>query len=192
MAAAEAKGYSVSAPDLPGHGEQPALRGAVVARLARLCEPGIALRGSSFGAYLALHLAAAPDVGVGAVVAIAPTSEKVILERYRAWDARIDAKAFESWLRRRDVHEAVTRIRCPVLYVIARDDERISVRDVERLHELTPRSELVILECGGHAGPSHDPGVHELTLSWLDGALAGPNIGGGGLCPPERHRGKRA
>ena len=171
VAAAEARGYSVAAPDLPGHGGQTALRGAVVARLARLCEPGIVLRGSSFGAYLVLHLAAVPSAGVAAVVAIAPTSEALILERYRAWDARVDGPSFEAWLRKHDVYEAVTRIRCPVLYVHARDDERIPLTHVQRLHELTPRSELVVLECGGHTEPPHDPAVHELTLSWLEGAL---------------------
>ncbi len=170
---ARGRGYRLLSPDLPGHGElgQVPLGGGDVDFVRRLCDPWTVLRGSSWGAFLALHAASA-DENVRAVIAIAPTSERLIAERWPEWNARVDAAALERFLAEHDVYEAAARIEAPVLYVIARDDERIALANVERLAAVTPRSELVVLDAGGHAGPSHDRAVHRLTLDWLERRLS--------------------
>jgi pimeloyl-ACP methyl ester carboxylesterase len=167
VAAAVSRGFETVAPDLPGHGDESPLSEGVLHWVIAQIEPDTALRGSSLGAFLALQTAAA-DERVAAVVALAPTTEQLILERYPEWPARVDGPSLEAWLRGRDVLAAAAKIACPVLYVHARDDERIPPEISERLHDLTPCSELVVLDSGGHSGPAHDPTVHELTLDWLE------------------------
>jgi pimeloyl-ACP methyl ester carboxylesterase len=105
------------------------------------------------------------------VVAIAPTADDLVLERFRGWDAAVDAASFETFVRSRNTYDAARRISCPVLYPHARDDDRIPLAHVERLRELTPTSELVVLEQGGYAGPPHDPDVQVLILDWLRARL---------------------
>jgi pimeloyl-ACP methyl ester carboxylesterase len=175
VAAAVRRGLAAVAPDLLGHGSlrtQP-LDGTILQHVRGHWSPGAAVLGHSFGGYLALQLAA-EEPAVSAVVAFAPTADDLVLERFRGWDAVVDEDAFEAFVRSRDTYAGVRRIRCPVLYVHARDDDRIPLEHVERLHELTPRSELVVLESGGHAGPPHDPRVHELVLDWLARAAQPP------------------
>ena len=174
VAAAERRGLRAAAPDLLGHGSlrgRP-LDGAILEHVRGSWAPGDALIGHSFGGYLALQLAA-EEPAVSAVVAFAPTADELVLERFRSWDAVVDEDSLEAFVRSRKTHAAVARIRCPVLYVHARDDDRIPLAHVERLHELTPRSELVVLESGGHSGPPHDPSVQELALDWLEGRISG-------------------
>ena len=165
--AVEARGGKTCGIDLLGHGEN---RGdafdAPGAYVHSYISPDEVLWGVSLGGYAVLHAAADNDV-VPAVIAIAPTTEAIILERMHTWGVRIHPR-FPEALEQSDVFEAVTRIACPVLYVHARDEERIPLAVSERLHALTPRSELVVLESGGHSGPAHDPAVHELTLDWLE------------------------
>jgi pimeloyl-ACP methyl ester carboxylesterase len=169
VAAAQRRGIAAIAPDLLGHGprrDRP-LDGTILDWVRRSWSPGDALVGHSFGGYLALQLAI-EEPSVAAVVAIAPTADKLVLERFRGWDAVVDADSFEAFVRSRATYEAAPRIRCPVLYVHARDDDRIPLAQVERLHELTPGSELIVLEEGGHAGPPHDSKVQELVFDWLE------------------------
>ncbi len=162
---AKARRYRVLAPNLPQLDE------SIVDWVRHVCAPETVLRGSSLGAYLALH-AAVLDENIAVVIAIAPTSEGLIRERFGEWGMPVTEWSWLRFLDEHDLFEAVTRIRVPVLYVHARDDERIPLAHSERLHELTAGSELVVVENGGHAGPSHDPAVHELTLDWLDRVLA--------------------
>ena len=166
VAAVQARGWTASGLDLLGHGEYEAEPfGDPVGWVSSHADPSACLWGASLGAYSVLHAAAlSPHC---AVVAIAPTTEATIRERMDTWGVRIHPH-FREWLDSRDIAQAVPRIRCPVLYVHARDDERIPLAVSEQLHELTPRSELVVLESGGHSGPAHDPAVHELTLGWLE------------------------
>src|SRR5207248_2932193 len=124
--------------------------------------PGDQLWGVSLGAYAVLHVAA-DERFVDAVVAIAPTTEEIIRERMAGWGVKVDYR-FREELASADVFEAVTRIACPVLYVHARDDERIPLAVSKRLHAATPNSELIVLDSGGHSGAAHDPAVHALTL----------------------------
>lgn len=165
---ARARGFDATCPDLPGHGSNTAALDAGLLEWAesRVAGPTL-LRGSSLGGWLVLHLAARSDA-VRAVVAIAPTSEPLMLERFPSWEADVDAPSFRTLLEGLDVDAAAAAIRVPVLYVHARDDERIPLAHTERLHGLTRGSELVALDAGGHSGPSHDRAVHELTLDWLD------------------------
>jgi pimeloyl-ACP methyl ester carboxylesterase len=173
VAAAERRGLAAVAPDLLGHGSlraQP-LDGTILQHVRGHWSPGAALVGHSFGGYLALQLAA-EEAAVSAVVAFAPTADELVLERFRSWDAVVDEDSLEAFVRSRETHAAVARIRCPVLYVHARDDDRIPLAHVERLHQLTAWSELVVLESGGHAGPPHDPAVQDLVLDWLESGIS--------------------
>jgi pimeloyl-ACP methyl ester carboxylesterase len=167
VAAVHARGDYVLALDLLGHGknrDDPFLD--PFGWVGHHCD-GICLWGVSLGGYIALHVAAQRRDYVDAVVAIAPTTEAIIRERMDTWGVEIDP-SFREQIEPADVFQVVQRIACPVLYVHARDDERIPLAVSERLHGLTPRSELVVLDSGGHSGPAHDPAVHELTLDWLE------------------------
>lgn len=167
VAAAEARGHAVEAPDLPGHGARRSepLDDRVLEQLRPLVGPDVALVGHSFGGYLALRLAG--EAAAAAVVAFAPTADALVARRFRGWDAEVDAAAFAPWLAAHDGYAAAAALRCPVLYVHARDDDRIPLAHVERLHRLTPRSRLVVTDSGGHSGPPHDPVCHALALDWL-------------------------
>src|SRR5262249_23294758 len=147
--AARTHGFDPVTPELPGHGEASPLDEGILHWVSGCLEAGTVLRGGSLGAFVSLHAAAADD-RVPARVAIAPTTEPLVLERYPQWPVRVDGPSFEAWLRGRDIFESVLWIGCPVLYVHARDDEQIPVSVSERLHAATPRSELVVLDSGGH------------------------------------------
>jgi pimeloyl-ACP methyl ester carboxylesterase len=166
QAAAEARGWHAFGLDLLGHGEyRNDAFGDPAGWIQRYVSPEESLWGVSLGAYGALH-AAADEPDVNAVIAIAPTTETIIRERMDSWGVQIDP-SFRAQVDASDIFEAVNRIACPVLYVHARDDKRVPLAVSERLHALTPQSELVVLKSGGHSGPAHDPAVHELTLDWL-------------------------
>ena len=143
-AAVEARGGYAYGLDLLGHGQyrNEPFRDPV-GWVNSHADPSTSLWGVSLGAYAVLHAAALSPVR--AVVAIAPTTEALIRERMDGWGVEI-APSFREQLEQLDVFEAVTRIACPVLYVHARDDERIPLEISERLHAATPQSELVVLE----------------------------------------------
>jgi pimeloyl-ACP methyl ester carboxylesterase len=123
-AAAGARGFGVLAPALRGfpvpsaslRRARPSAEAAIGDRklderildwLRVVAEGAIAIRGVSFGAYLALHLAASPPFVP--VVALAPTSEAFVRARFRGWGANVDADSFERFLAARDVHQAAAR-----------------------------------------------------------------------------------
>jgi uncharacterized protein len=149
--------------------------------LPEVDERRIAVRGSSMGGLLAIHVGAvAPQVA--AVVAICPASERMLLEDVRkvarggpprpgsALEAmRIDAPGLAAWLEEHDVRDAIERLGDkPVMLVHARDDEVIPYGFSEELYEHArePRR-LLLLEGGNHRSAQHDAEVQGETLRWL-------------------------
>src|SRR5919108_3882370 len=147
--------------DNRGHGEtEGALGPGVIADLQRLVrfvaerpevdERRIAVRGSSMGGLLAIHLGAESD-DVAAVVAICPAAEWMLAADVgRAAEGRparpgsaidsmrIDAAGLLAWLDGHDVADAVERLGKPLLLVHARGDEVVPVEHSEQLRERAP------------------------------------------------------
>src|SRR5262249_44766926 len=109
-----------------------------VAEHPEVDERRIAVRGSSMGGLLAIHLGAASDA-VAAVVAICPASERMLLETVRPVAAgrppprgtylesmRIDAPALAAWLEEYEIGDAVERLAGkPLLLIHAKGDEQV-------------------------------------------------------------------
>jgi uncharacterized protein len=185
-------GFAALTFDNRGHGETEGELGARVAgdiqRLVRMLAERpevdgdrIALRGSSMGGLLALHVAAvSPEVA--AVVAICPASEQMLLGDIRrvargepppAGSAlesmRIDAAALVAWLGEHDVHQVVELIGSkPLMLVHARGDEVVPHELSEELYErAADPKRLLLLDGGYHRSAQHDPEIQGETLRWL-------------------------
>jgi uncharacterized protein len=141
----------------------------------------IALRGSSMGGLLALHVAAvSPEVA--AVVAICPASEQMMLEdmhRVARGEAppagsalqsiRADAAGLVPWLEEHDVRQVVELIGSkPLMLVHARGDEVVPYALSQELHEHAAEPKrLLLLEGGDHRSAQHDAEIQGETLRWL-------------------------
>jgi uncharacterized protein len=191
--AAQSHGFVALTFDNRGHGESEGkLSGRAVADVRRLVRAlaerpevnrqRIALRGSSMGALLALHAAAASE-DVKAVVAICPPAEEMMLddlrpvargERPRPGSALetmdVDAKGLVAWLEEHDVRETVELLASkPLMFVHARDDEVIPHEFSEELYDRASEPKrLLLLEGGNHRSAQHDPEVQGETLRWLE------------------------
>jgi uncharacterized protein len=190
--AALAHGFAVLTFDNRGHGETegdlgPAVLGDMQ-RLVRLLadrpevdESRIAVRGSSMGGLLAIHLAAATE-SVAAVVAICPAAEWMLIEDVRRVAdgqpppagsyleaMRIDARALVAWLGEHTVADAVDRLGSrPLLLIHARGDESIPVSHSEELYARAAEPKrLLVLEGGDHRSAQHDAEVQGESLRWL-------------------------
>jgi fermentation-respiration switch protein FrsA (DUF1100 family) len=190
--AAVAHGFAVLTFDNRGHGETEGELGPAVLgdmqRLVRLLadrpeveEGRIAVRGSSMGGLLAIHLAAATE-SVAAVVAICPAAEWMLIEDVRKiakgepappgsyLDAmRIDAPALVAWLEEHTIADAVERLGArPLLLIHARGDETVPVAHTEELFTRAAEPKrLLVLEGGDHRSAQHDAEVQGESLRWL-------------------------
>ena len=190
--AALAHGFAALTFDNRGHGETEGELGPAVLgdmqRLVRLLadrpevdEGKIAVRGSSMGGLLAIHLAAATE-SVSAVVAICPAAEWMLIDDVRKiangepappgsyLDAmRIDARALVAWLEEHTVADAVERLgSTPLLLIHARGDETIPVSHTEELFACAAEPKrLLVLEGGDHRSAQHDAEVQGESLRWL-------------------------
>jgi alpha-beta hydrolase superfamily lysophospholipase len=190
--AAVAHGFAALTFDNRGHGETegelgPALLGDMQ-RLVRLLadrpevdERRIAVRGSSMGGLLAMHLAASTE-SVAAVVAICPAAEWMLIEDVRKIAdgelprpgsyleaMRIDARALVAWLGEHTITDAVERLGSrPLLLIHARGDETVPVAHTEELFTRAAEPKrLLVLEGGDHRSAQHDAEVQGESLRWL-------------------------
>jgi alpha-beta hydrolase superfamily lysophospholipase len=189
-------GFAALTFDNRGHGESEGELGARalsdMQRLVRmLCERSevdearIAVRGSSMGGLLALHLAAASG-GVAGAVAICPATEDLMLGDVRRVAAgeppapgsalasmRVDAASLAAWLEEHDVRDAVGRIGAKPLFLVhARGDEVVPYELSEELYEHAQEPKrLLLLDGGDHRSAQHDPEIQGETLRWLSRAL---------------------
>jgi fermentation-respiration switch protein FrsA (DUF1100 family) len=194
--AAISHGFVALTFDNRGHGEtEGELSPRVIPDISRLVrfvadrrevdERRIAIRGSSMGGLLAIHVAGfTPQVA--AVIAICPASERMLLEDVRKVargeppppdsalaSMRIDAPAMAAWLEEQDVREAVAMLAGkPLMLVHARDDEVIPYTFSDELYQRAgePRR-LLLLEGGNHRSAQHDAEVQGETLRWAAGAM---------------------
>lgn len=183
--AASGYGWAALTFDQRGHGAaedemSPAAIGDV-SRMARLLaategvDPSrVCVRGSSMGAFMAIHAAAVSDSIAGAI-AICPAGEEHLLGGLRRGELemRADEPALEAWLAEYDIREAVGRIGGkPLLLIHARGDEQIPYTWSEELyrHAAEPRK-LIVLAGGHHRSAQHDAEVHGIALRWLERAL---------------------
>jgi uncharacterized protein len=190
--AALAHGFVALTFDNRGHGEtEGALGAGVIADLQRLArfvaersevdERRVAVRGSSMGGLLAIHMAAASDA-VAAVVAICPASERMMVTSVRPVAAgkppppgtyldsmRIDAKALVAWLEEHEVGDAVERLGAkPLLLIHAKGDEQVPYQHSEELYARAAEPKrLLLLEGGDHRSAQHDAELQGESLRWL-------------------------
>jgi uncharacterized protein len=189
-------GFAALTFDNRGHGESEGALGAgviadvqrVVAFVAKRPEVDahrIALRGSSMGGQLAIHVGAVSE-RVAAVIAICPAGEQMVLgdirriargERPRPDSAlasmRLDAGGMAAWLEEHDVRDAVRLLGPkPLMLVHARGDEVVPCAFSEELYELASEPKrLLLLDGGHHRSVQHDPEIQGETLRWLERAL---------------------
>jgi alpha-beta hydrolase superfamily lysophospholipase len=190
--AALANGFAALTFDNRGHGETEGSLGAgVIADLQRLARfvaerpevdaRRVAVRGSSMGGLLAIHLAATSDA-VSAVIAICPASERMMLETVRPVAAgkpappgtyldsmRIDAPPLAAWLEEYEVGDAVERLgEKPLLVIHAKGDEQVPYQHSEELYARAAEPKrLLLLEGGDHRSAQHDAEIQGESLRWL-------------------------
>jgi alpha-beta hydrolase superfamily lysophospholipase len=178
--------------DNRGHGETEGELGprvvADIQRLVRMLADRpevdarrIALRGSSMGGLLALHVAAVSDE-VAAVVAICPASEQMMLEDMRKvargeppspgsalQTMRVDVTGLVAWLEEHDVRQLVELIGPkPLMLVHTRGDEVVRHELSEELYERAAEPKrLLLLDGGDHRSAQHDAEIQGETLRWL-------------------------
>jgi uncharacterized protein len=132
--------------------------------LLRAHAPRVALRGSSMGAFQAIH-AAARDSSVCAVVAICPAPEDGLLRFLRSGhqlEFECDAEACAPWLASLDLYDAAANLgpQTGLLLMHARGDEQVPYTVSEELHEAASEPKRLLLLPGGH----HRSVQHDLEL----------------------------
>jgi uncharacterized protein len=164
-------GMAALAYDARGHGDSGGSFGPgaiddalAMVELLRARVPHVALRGSSMGAFQAIH-AAARDSSVCAVVAICPSPEDGLLRFLRSGrslEFECDAEACVPWLESLDLFEAAARLgpETALLLMHARGDEQVPYMVSERLHEVAREPKRLLLLQGGH----HRSVQHDLEL----------------------------
>lgn len=190
--AAVANGFAALTFDNRGHGETEGELGpGVIADLQRLArfvadrpevdEHRVAVRGSSMGGLLAIHVAAASNA-VAAVVAICPASERMLLHVVRPVaegkppapgsyldSMRVDPAALVAWLEEYEVGDAVELLAGkPLLLIHAKGDDQVPYQHSEELYEraVEPKR-LLLLEGGDHRSAQHDIEIQGESLRWL-------------------------
>jgi alpha-beta hydrolase superfamily lysophospholipase len=190
--AATSHGFVALTFDNRGHGQSDGkLGGRAVTDAERLVhalaerpevdERRIAVRGSSMGGLLAIHLAAVSKQ-VAAAVAICPAAEHMMIDDLRRLargeppppgsaleSIRVDAPALVAWLEEHDVREAIELLGTkPLMLVHARDDEVIPWEFSRELYQRAEEPKrLLLLEGGNHRSAQHDSEVQGETLRWL-------------------------
>lgn len=185
-------GWAALVYDQRGHGESrgemsPRAVGDAV-RMARLLagrpdvdSSRVCMRGSSLGAFIAIH-AAATSESVAGVIAICPPSERMLIDGLRRGrlQMRVDRSAFEPWLEEHDLREAVELIGGrPLILLHARGDDEVPFDFSEELYERArgPRK-LVLVPGGHHRSIQHDRELQTVALRWVERSLGAEASGG--------------
>lgn len=180
-----AAGWAALAYDQRGHGGGDDLMSpaalADIGRMAGLLgrrsevdERRICVRGSSMGAYLAIH-AAATSASIAGVIAVCPASEDGLRRGLRndELEMRADVDALDAWLGEHDLTQSVRELDGkPLILLHARGDERVPYTHSEQLYAAAgePRK-LIIVPGGHHRSVQHDAELQGVALRWLSRAL---------------------
>jgi pimeloyl-ACP methyl ester carboxylesterase len=180
-----ADGMAALAYDARGHGRSAGSFGPgafddalAMADLLRAHAPRVALRGSSMGAWQAIH-AGAGGADVSAVVAICPAREAGLGRFLRSGQRprfACDIDACELWLETLDVREAAARLgpETALLLMHARGDEQIPYTSSEEIHESARAPKrLVIVPGGHHRSVQHDEELQAVSRKFIRDAASG-------------------
>jgi uncharacterized protein len=132
----------------------------------------VALRGSSMGAFCAIH-AAARDPGLAAVVAICPAPEQLLLRGLDSGEPRdfvADAEALGPWLRSLDLYRAVAQLGpdTALLLLHARGDEQVPYAVSEELYAAAHEPKRLLLFPGGHhRSLQHDVEIQSISQRFI-------------------------
>ena len=181
-----ADGMAALAFDARGHGRSEGSFGPgafddvlAMADLLRAHAPHVALRGSSMGAFEAIHAAAqangsgAREAPVRAVVAICPAPEAGLLRFLRSGrrpEFECDADACRPWLESLDVVEAAGRLgpETALLLMHARGDEQVPYAISERIFESAREPKRLLLLPGGHhRSVQHDDELQAVSRKFI-------------------------
>ena len=144
--------------------------------LVRGRAPGLALRGSSMGGFMAIQAAAA-DGDVDAVVAICPAPEDFLLRGLRgdSFEFRADRERLEPWLEGLDLRAATASLapRTALLLLHAQGDEQVPYTISQELFESAGEPKRLLLMPGGHhRSIQHDLELQTEALRFVERALA--------------------
>jgi fermentation-respiration switch protein FrsA (DUF1100 family) len=181
-----ADGMAALAYDARGHGRSEGSFGPTafddalaMAGLLRSFAPQVALRGSSMGAFQAIHAAAgSPDPSIRAVVAICPAPEDGLIRFLRSGqrpEFDCDADACEPWLESLDIYEAAGRLgpETALLLLHARGDEQVPYTVSEKVYEsATDPKRLLLLPGGHHRSVQHDEELQAISRKFIREAAA--------------------
>jgi uncharacterized protein len=164
-------GIAALAYDARGHGQTGGSFGPgaiddvlTMVELLRAHAPRVALRGSSMGAFQAIH-AAARDPSICAVVAICPAPENGLLRFLRSGQGLefdCDVEACGPWLESLDLYDSAAGLgpETALLLMHARGDEQVPYTVSEQLYEVASEPKRLLLLPGGH----HRSVQHDLEL----------------------------
>jgi len=188
-----ADGMAALAYDARGHGRSAGSFGPsafddalAMVELLRSHAPQVALRGSSMGAFQAIHAGAqavagsAPGGGapVCAVVAICPAPEAGLLRFLRSGQRprfECDADACGPWLESLDIFEAAGRLGpdAALLVMHARGDEQVPYTVSERVfEEAREPKRLLVMPGGHHRSVQHDEELQAVSRKFIRDAAA--------------------
>jgi fermentation-respiration switch protein FrsA (DUF1100 family) len=145
--------------------------------LMREHAPRVALRGSSLGGFCAILAAAAAGGAVGAVAAICPAPEDLLLRGVRNETLegfRADRVELEQWLELVRVRDAAAALapRTALLLMHARGDEQVPYTVSEELYEIAGEPKRLLLLPGGHhRSLQHDVEMQNESLRFVERAL---------------------
>jgi alpha-beta hydrolase superfamily lysophospholipase len=182
---ARERGMAALAYDARGHGRSDGEFGPrAIEDALGMCEllrghvPRVALRGSSLGGFCAIVAAAASGGSVGAVAAICPASEEMLLRGVRSGeiaDFRADIPGLESWLEAVSVRDAAAALApdTALLLLHARGDERVPYTHSEELYAAAgDPKRLLVVPGGHHRSLQHDVEMQNESLRFIERAVA--------------------
>jgi len=181
-----ADGMAALAYDARGHGRSEGSFGPIafddalaMAGLLRSRAPRVALRGSSMGAFEAIHAAAgSTEPAICAVVAICPAPEDGLLRFLRSGrrsEFKCDTDACEPWLESLDIYEAAGRLgpETALLLLHARGDEQVPYTVSERVYESAAEPKRLLMIPGGHhRSVQHDEELQAVSRKFIREAAA--------------------
>jgi pimeloyl-ACP methyl ester carboxylesterase len=182
-----ADGMAALAYDARGHGRSDGSFGPsafddalAMVNLLHSHAPRVALRGSSMGAFQAIHAAAQAHAGIPvcAVVAICPAPEPGLLRFLRSGrrpEFECDPDACRPWLESLDLYEAAGKLgpQTALLLMHARGDEQVPYTVSEQVYESAQEPKrLLLMPNGHHRSVQHDEELQAVSRKFIRDAAA--------------------